>query len=128
VEKVTGTDFFYQLPERQRKIVESTVNLNKWNWTATRTQSSREGNSQSVQCRGITKAGQRCKNMTTNPNGYCYLHQSQAYGMQQQNNSVQPSSNRLSVPVRCSAITKKGRQCTRMTYSPNGKCWQHGGD
>jgi hypothetical protein len=30
--------------------------------------------------------------------------------------------------VQCSAITKKGTRCTRMTKSPNGKCWQHGGD
>lgn len=28
----------------------------------------------------------------------------------------------------CSAITKKGTRCKRMTSSPNGKCWQHGGD
>jgi endonuclease G len=130
VEKVTGTEFFYQLPQDQQRIIESTVDLNKWSWTATRTHSSssREGGSQSVQCKGITKSGERCKNMTTNPNGYCYLHQSQAGGAQQQNNGVQPSSNRRTVPVRCSAITKKGTQCTRMTYHPNGKCWQHGGD
>ena len=30
--------------------------------------------------------------------------------------------------VQCSAITKKGTQCKRMTKSPNGKCYQHGGD
>lgn len=29
--------------------------------------------------------------------------------------------------VQCSAITKKGTQCSRMTKSLNGKCWQHGG-
>jgi endonuclease G len=128
VEKVTGTDFFYQLPQDQQRIIESTVDLSKWSWTATRSHSSREGSLQSVQCNGITKAGQRCKNMTTNPNGYCYLHQSQANGSQQQNSGIQPSSSRRTVPVRCSAITKKGTQCTRMTYSPNGKCWQYGGD
>jgi hypothetical protein len=27
-----------------------------------------------VQCRGYTKKGARCKNMTKNSNGYCYLH------------------------------------------------------
>ena len=35
---------------------------------------------------------------------------------------------RRTVPVRCSHLTKKGEQCTRMTTSPNGLCWQHGGD
>jgi len=128
VEKVTGTDFFYQLPEDQQRVIESTIDLSKWSWTATKTHSSKEGSSQSVQCNGTTKAGNRCRNMTMNPNGYCYLHQSQAAGTQQQNNSVQPSSNRRAVSVRCSAITRKGTQCSRMTYSPNGKCWQHGGD
>jgi len=33
VEKVTGTDFFYQLPEDQQRIIESTIDLSKWNWT-----------------------------------------------------------------------------------------------
>jgi endonuclease G len=32
VEKVTGTDFFYQLPEDQQRIIESTIDLSKWNW------------------------------------------------------------------------------------------------
>ena len=30
--------------------------------------------------------------------------------------------------VQCSGLTKKGTRCTRMTKSPNGMCWQHGGD
>jgi hypothetical protein len=31
-----------------------------------------------VQCRGTTKKGARCRNMTTNASGYCYLHGGQA--------------------------------------------------
>jgi len=30
--------------------------------------------------------------------------------------------------VQCSASTKSGSRCKRKTKSPNGKCWQHGGD
>ena len=30
------------------------------------------------------------------------------------------------VSVQCSAITKAGTRCQRMTKSSNGKCWQHG--
>lgn len=37
VEKVTGIDFFYQLPEDQQRIIESNVSLSKWSWTATKT-------------------------------------------------------------------------------------------
>lgn len=129
VEKVTGTDLFYQLPDDQEKVIESTVDLSKWSWTATSTQSSKKASGgQSVQCKGTTKAGNQCKNKTTNENGYCYAHQSQAGGVEPQNSTVQPSTSKRTVSVRCSATTKKGAQCSRMTYSPNGKCWQHGGD
>ncbi|MEI6174200.1 MAG: DNA/RNA non-specific endonuclease [Bacteroidota bacterium] len=127
-ERVTGTDFFYQLPDEQEKIIESTVDLSKWSWTATKTQSMKEGSSQSVQCSGTTKAGNQCKNKTTNLNGYCYLHQSQVGGVQTQDNQNQRATIKLTTSVQCSATTKKGKQCSRMTYSPNGKCWQHGGD
>lgn len=30
------------------------------------------------QCMGVTKKGEPCKNKTTNANGYCHVHQSQA--------------------------------------------------
>ena len=30
--------------------------------------------------------------------------------------------------VQCSATTKAGTQCKRMTRSSNGLCWQHGGN
>ena len=76
VEKVTGTDFFYQLPDDQEKIIESTIDLSKWSWTSSSAHN-KEKASTSVQCKGTTKTG---------------------------------------------------TQCSRMTYSPNGKCWQHGGD
>lgn len=33
-----------------------------------------------------------------------------------------------SISVQCSATTKAGTRCKRMTKSPNGKCWQHGGN
>jgi endonuclease G len=36
VEKVTGIDFFYQLPADQQRMVESTVDLNKWSWITTK--------------------------------------------------------------------------------------------
>lgn len=30
--------------------------------------------------------------------------------------------------VQCSATTKSGNRCKRLTKSSNGKCWQHGGN
>lgn len=32
------------------------------------------GKSVTVQCRGVTKKGRRCKHMTTIANGYCFQH------------------------------------------------------
>lgn len=34
VERVTGTDFFYQLPDDQEKRIERTVAIDQWNWTS----------------------------------------------------------------------------------------------
>jgi len=34
-----------------------------------------QGQSVTVQCKGTTKAGSRCKHMTSIANGYCYQHQ-----------------------------------------------------
>jgi hypothetical protein len=38
-----------------------------------------------------------------------------------------PDYNRNAVSSQCTATTKKGSRCKRMTTSSNGKCWQHGG-
>ena len=99
VEKVTGIDFFYQFPKDQQRIFESTVDLEAWNWTSTKMHSSL-GNS--------------------------HLHESQSGA--NQNVNVLNTNGKRTISIRCSAITKKGTQCSRMTYSPNGKCFQHGGD
>ena len=37
------------------------------------------------------------------------------------------SKSTQSASVQCSATTKAGAQCKRMTKSSNGKCFQHGG-
>jgi hypothetical protein len=34
-----------------------------------------QGQNTTVQCSGLTKAGNRCKHMTSIANGYCYQHQ-----------------------------------------------------
>jgi hypothetical protein len=34
-----------------------------------------QGQGQSVQCKGTTKAGTRCRHMTRIANGYCFQHQ-----------------------------------------------------
>ena len=128
VERLTGIDFFSRLPDSEEAAAESTVDLTKWSWTATHSGNHKKSGGTSVQCQGTTKAGNRCKNSTTNSNGYCYLHQDQVDGAQGTQTSAQTQSSRRTTSVRCAATTQKGTQCSRMTYSANGLCWQHGGN
>ena len=43
------------------------------------------------------------------------------------NQTPTQTQKKESQSVQCSATTKAGSQCKRLTKSPNGKCWQHGG-
>ena len=38
-----------------------------------------------------------------------------------------PSSEKKQTKLQCSALTKSGNRCKRMTNHENGKCWQHQG-
>jgi len=79
LEKFTNIDFFYQLPDNEEKVIESTLDLTKWNFTSTKNgyiknKSNTSKSNASVQCSGYTKDGSRCKRMTKSPNGKCYQH------------------------------------------------------
>ena len=128
IEKVTGIDFFFQFSEDRQKVFESVITVGAWSWTSIKSSNDKEKSSSSTRCKGKTKAGAQCKNNTLNANGFCHLHQNQAGGtVPSEKVSPSPESKR-SVSVRCSATTKKGSRCSRMTLSPNGRCWQHGGN
>ena len=80
VEKSTGINFFPKLPATEEKQLEGMFDINAWSWhkVENRAQSSsliKQSAGTSAQCSGITKKGARCKKMTTNANGRCYLHQ-----------------------------------------------------
>lgn len=79
VEKFTGIDFFFSLPDEQEDLIEKTLCVKCWSWKSTKTTSEKEENktSTSVQCLGKNKAGDRCNNKTLNVSGYCYLHEGQ---------------------------------------------------
>jgi endonuclease G len=126
IERFTGIDFFPLLPDNREKLLESSRCLKCWSWPESGDSKGKsdEGSSGSRQCNGMTKSGERCKNHTTNPEGYCYIHVSQASGKSEKN----MASSRRSVSVQCSGTTKAGNRCKHMTYSPNGRCYQHGGD
>ena len=129
VEKFTGIDFFPTLPNDQEDLIESTINLKSWSWnsTSTNTAKSEQKTTTSVQCKGLTKSGLRCKNNTLNNIGYCYLHVSQTNEPINKSNSTESQSNvkKSSNTVQCSGITNTGSRCKRMTTSSSGRCYQH---
>lgn len=100
VESVTGIDFFPNISHEA--TIEKTSTVEQWSWTSSRTNNTEqvttfnqgfkdpghlinEGDqspAQVQQCHGVTKSDNRCRNKTTNANGYCYLHVSQVKGQE----------------------------------------------
>jgi len=77
VERQTGIDFFPALPDEQETKLEKEVCQACWQWQVSKANSgsgSTHKSGTSVQCSGITKAGTRCKRMTSSENGRCYQH------------------------------------------------------
>jgi len=130
VQKFTGIDFFPLLPDDQEKLIESNLTINDWTWKSVKIESEvkdENKTSTSVQCKGTTKTGERCKNKTLNASGYCYLHEGQQSN-QSKTQTLPAKNERRATSVQCSGTTKSGTRCKHMTYSPNGKCYQHGGN
>jgi endonuclease G len=117
VEKFTGLDFYYTLPDDIENKVESVVDVSRWSFKPYKSSSS---GGTATQCLGNTKKGNRCGNRTKNDSGYCYLHDPSKV--------VKKAESKLSVAIQCGGITKKGKRCKRKTKSPNGYCYQHGGN
>lgn len=80
IEELSGIDFYPKLPDDQENELERSITINDWSWTSTKSANINtvKKNSASVQCNGITMAGNRCRNKTLNPSRYCYLHENQS--------------------------------------------------
>lgn len=82
IEKISGLNFFEGLSDSLENKIESTVNIQQWDFVSKEQhRSSGEQKNYSHEysiCKGTTKAGNPCKNHTKNTNGYCQHHQSQA--------------------------------------------------
>lgn len=119
VEQLTGIDFFPELNDDLEDRLESTSNPSLWSFKRYSSSSSSHSTGTAVQCKGIAKStGQRCRIRTTNPNGYCRYHQSQASGASSGTKATQSSG-------RCQAITKAGTQCKRKASPGSKYCYQH---
>lgn len=83
IEQLSGINFFEALPDSTENKLESSVNLQQWDFvnnpkTPSWETSSNKTGAVSTICKGLTKAGKPCMNRTKNPNGYCQHHQAQA--------------------------------------------------
>ena len=56
------------------------------------------------------------------------VNQSQTQTGNQKPTNAPPANNNTVKETQCTATTKAGERCKRMTKSPNGLCWQHGGN
>lgn len=122
IEKITGFDFFHLLPDSIENVMESTVSLEDWSWSPGHIISTNPTNTDvSVQCKGTTQSGSRCRNSTRNSSGYCHHHTHQSP-------SIEEKPAKRSVSVQCSGTTQAGNRCKRRTLSQNGRCYQHGGN
>lgn len=79
VEVLTGIDFFAALPDELENRLEANSDASLW--TFSEYKGAVPDNDVSVQCKGKSNSsGMQCRNKTTNANGYCHVHQSQAPG------------------------------------------------
>src|SRR5450759_3173211 len=121
VESLTGIDFFPALSDSLENALESHSDASLWTFSQY-TSTSSSNKSSAVQCKGIAKSTSvRCKNKTTNANGYCNVHQGQVSGINNNTISTSPSSG----DGRCQAITQAGTRCKRKAEAGSIYCWQH---
>jgi len=125
VEKLTGLDFFPALPDGAEDLLESDCCVDCWVGQVGASAVQQNYNSTSVQCKGTTKAGSRCRNMTKNPDGYCHVHATQAMSSAASatQETTQPAPS--GATAQCNGITQAGSRCRNMTRNPNGYCHVH---
>ncbi len=119
IEKLTNIDFFSQLPDQKENQLEANTNLNDWNFVYSNTRKkSKSKSTLTTQCKGIAKStGVRCKNKTTNSNGFCHYHQNQQ--------AIKSNNLNIYTGSQCMAKTKKGIRCKRKVSDGVKYCWQH---
>lgn len=81
IEKITGLDFFSELPDNLEEQFESIRNLKDWHFEyhhhniKTESDTILKTKTIATQCSAKTKKGKRCKKNTTHTSGACEIHQ-----------------------------------------------------
>jgi endonuclease G, mitochondrial len=97
LESLTGIDFFSALPDELEETLESKVEVDGWGWK---------------------------RQDHDNENSRANLIQVTTTSEERNEEPISKNNKRANV-VQCSAITKDGRRCLRMTTNASGMCWQH---
>ena len=121
VQKLTGLNFFPALPDDQEVMIENTLCKNCWTWNTSKKEDSKEKLTTSVQCKGITKSGNRCKNMTLNPSGYCYLHENQSKNPNTEQSKEVKKAETPTGTTKSGEPTYTGPRGGQYHYSKSGK-------
>ena len=77
VEKLTGINFFSELPDSLETVLESLSKPELWSWKPLKSvkQISNSSNTKSFQCIATTGAGSQCSRTVLDSNSFCWQHQ-----------------------------------------------------
>jgi len=76
-EAFTQMDLFFHLPDSIEESIESKLTYERWdldNKLVTQKKETINVETKSTQCQGVTKLGERCKNLIKNSADFCHLH------------------------------------------------------
>jgi endonuclease G len=105
VEKVTGIDFFHNLPEDDERLIEGHIKIDAWSWTHTKKSTTYDDKLDNTKLDGDQQTQEHKSNDNVNKD----LH----------------DSPKNATSVQCSGKTKKGIRCKNVTKNVNGRCHLH---
>lgn len=79
-------------------------------------------------CDALTKKGEKCKRNPMPGSQYCWQHGGRVVKTNSIKRVVGVANGKKddnADRVQCDAITKKGKQCSRLALPGGTKCWQH---
>ena len=105
VEKVTGIDFFHNLPDDDERLIEGHIKIDAWSWTHTKKSTTYDDKLDNTKLDGDQQTQEHKSNDNVNKD----LHDTQ----------------KNATSVQCSGKTKKGIRCKNVTKNVNGRCRLH---
>ena len=105
VEKVTGIDFFHNLPDDDERLIEGHIKIDAWSWTHTKKSTTYDDKLDNTKLDGDQQTQEHKSNDNVNKDAH--------------------DSQKNATSVQCSGKTKKGIRCKNFTKNANGRCRLH---